>query len=454
MSVKNAVKKITQRRSTSGQVIHIKDASGKYCRLYDTGSHAKAIEGKKGLISNVYLYEDMGVNILFFDLEEGMGKNFLVNKTTECRHLTVTSKRTRDQMKKYLSHLVHVAPTSGVNIGTDPEVFITSKNGHILPAFTFLPAKGGGNPFWDGFQAEFTVQSGGCLAYLTDRVASTLQVLYKKARTVDPECRMTWKSVIDIPEPVMRAADFKHADLGCAPSQNVYEGTKQLDVGNPKAILYRSAGCHLHFGLQGKYTKEQMQKMVKALDAIVGVLSVHLFRGMEDKRRRKMYGRAGEYRFPKHGLEYRTLSSAMLAHPVCWHLLFDLARCALAQGENEVPLIWHVDEKSVRRAIDNLDLGLAADIIKENRSGLEAILDRRYGKWKRDKVMPLIDEGALSFFDGLEKMEDYWALNSGQSWTQHSGNPDGCVEHLNKSSEDAERYDEDMEEYDGDEDYY
>ena len=59
--------------------------------------------------------------------------------------------------------------------GSDPEIFAVDANGIVIPAWTFLPKKEEthglhSNPYWDGFQVEWTIQSDMCYSYSVDYV--------------------------------------------------------------------------------------------------------------------------------------------------------------------------------------------------------------------------------------------------------------------------------------------
>ena len=68
---------------------------------------------------------------------------------------------------------------------------------------------------------------------------------------------------------------------------------------------------------------------VKILDIVVGNTCVIMDRAPSQVERRKVYGRAGEYRLPAHGIEYRTLSNFWLRSYQLTHLVFSLARFAI-----------------------------------------------------------------------------------------------------------------------------
>ncbi len=193
---------------------------------------------------------------------------------------------------------------------------------------------------------------------------------------------------------------------------------------NPSALPFRFAGCHLHLGFKG-HDEELTKSIVKTIDAIWGVASVSLFRDMEDKRRRAFYGRAGEYRDPDHGIEYRTTSSAALAHPVLLHMAFDIARKAAYIAQNRLSSIWVAGEDEVVRCINEYDLSIADRILKRNESTLIGILEQVYPHSMVPKLHDMIVGGALrySHFKGLKNMAKAWRLNT--YWSSHASSG-GC----------------------------
>ena len=62
---------------------------------------------------------------------------------------------------------------------------------------------------------------------------------------------------------------------------------------------------HISIGWDN-FTQEQQLDMVKAMDATVGLESVLLD---NDTERKKLYGKAGCFRFREYGIEYRSLSN-------------------------------------------------------------------------------------------------------------------------------------------------
>ena len=91
--------------------------------------------------------------------------------------------------------------------------------------------------------------------------------------------------------------------FGCEPDLNVWERASNL-IPDANSSL-RTCGGHIHIGYDNP-TQQVSEQIVKAMDCILGLESLSLD---PDKRRRKMYGQAGAFRFKKYGVEYRTLSN-------------------------------------------------------------------------------------------------------------------------------------------------
>lgn len=334
--------------------------------------------------------------------------------------------------------------------GTDPEVFILDEHGQVIPAFNFLPAKdkpskhsGGGGCFWDGFQAEFTMAAQSCHAYAVDYIQFGLSELYRLARVHNPKAELTYKCVMDLTEEAIKKAGKKHMELGCDPSQNAYGPATHLTGLNPSDLAFRFAGFHIHLGRPG-LAQPIVERIVKALDAIVGVLSVSLFREMEDVRRRKFYGLAGEYRTPKHGIEWRALSSCAMCHPAVTHLLLDLSRQVAAMTILGLDRLWKHDEGEARQCVNDLDQDLAASILKRNKDLLEKMLVKVYGdkhpltrtgsgrgKGKVHKnALSLIFDGAKTWLP-VDQMAENWCLRGETKWANHSEAQNRCIYRLN-----------------------
>lgn len=280
-----------------------------------------------------------------------------------------------------------------MTIGSDPEMFVEDEKGVVIPAFQFLGSKSnpsktamgayGSKPlYWDGFQGEFETSVGTCLGWQTDSVQCGLKGLLIEARKFNPKAKISSKTVVEVPSEILQRAEEQHVQFGCMPSLNAYGMKGKL--ANGRDIPFRPAGGHIHFGINQYHNnakgfkEEEYIKMVKALDAIIGVACVSLFADYDNPKRRELYGLAGEYRLPPHGLEYRTLSNAWLIHPMIMNLVVDVARVALTVGFKDLLKYWKTTEEETIKCINTCDVKLAQEILKRNKQMFFQVLRAAY----------------------------------------------------------------------------
>jgi hypothetical protein len=240
-----------------------------------------------------------------------------------------------------------------------------------------------------------------CLAYQVDYIQ---QGLVRLQRALPTGAKLTLKNTFNIPFEQLAKDDPKYVAFGCNPSLNAYgDETPKVD---PISYPIRSAGGHLH--LSTSLRDEKLIQVVKNLDRILGVVSVSMFQYYDDPRRRALYGKAGEYRTPTHGLEYRVLSNAWLCHPAITHFVFELAR--LVMGQRVIPLeTWNITEDEARKCINDCDVGLAHQLLHRNMDTLEAMLwalpgiEYSMNNASMDKKQPILDAWKAVIFEGVDK---------------------------------------------------
>lgn len=314
--------------------------------------------------------------------------------------------------------------------GSDPELFVVGEHERPIAAFNFLPDKkdaaqtdhsyfGHGKLFWDGVQAEFTVPPGGCHSYVIDGFRAGMVTLLRHAKAVDPKAKLVPDCVMDVPDDMLQTGPERGIALGCKPSLNAY-GSSGADIAalDARGLKFRFAGCHVHLSSCAYYKidDKNIENVIKSIDRVAGVFSVGLLRGLEDARRRQYYGLAGEYRVPSYGLEYRTLSSAMLCHPSITHLLLDLVRAGAAMalgGQDE--LLSDIDDSDVQSCINNLDADLADKIIDSHSKVFLGLIEQINTNGKL--ALEMAHKGAKEFLDP-HKMKENWKLEN--DWLPHS----------------------------------
>lgn len=352
-----------------------------------------------------------------------------------------------DQLKSVLGKSYSVLLSRGdlITMGSDPEIFVTTPDGTVIPAWEYLPRQADHQPkarhsnfadaaaFYDGVQAEFTTVPTCCLSYHIDSIRTGIKKVLDAARVKFPDCKLSIAPVVTVPESILATADETYVMLGCAPSENVYPDVEPIYVENPRKLELRFAGCHIHLGQ--KIPLSQLAPVVKSLDAIVGVAITATLDGLDDARRRQYYGRAGEIRQPPHGIEYRTLPSTTLVHPAVTHLAFDLARQTLWAAERGYTSLWECSEAEAREAIDSSNYKLARRIVRRNLSYLRSILMAIYSQSSDDPARPttmairLMLEGARNLVPIDPELN--WRLKG--EWINHSESENASMINLSRT---------------------
>lgn len=151
-------------------------------------------------------------------------------------------------------------------------------------------------------------------------------------------------------------ADPYASVLGCAPSHTIYGTTPTPDV-YPDNKRY--GGVHLNIEVD-KYDAP-VEDMVLALDYTVGLHSVLNWEcdyHAELRDRRRVYGRAGEYRVKSFGFEYRPLPNCIQTSGA---ELWSLVNQALCLDATTLYPVAH----TVQEAINNSDADLARTILED-----------------------------------------------------------------------------------------
>lgn len=330
-------------------------------------------------------------------------------------------------------------------IGTDPEIFVVDKDGMNIPAWKFLPDKKTplkhtyGTAYWDGFQAEYTTLAGAsCLAFFHDYVREGLLAIQKAAQSFDKTAKLSIASVMEVDPEVLAKAENHHVEFGCMPSKNAWGLSGR--VVDARQLPIRFAGGHIHFGLYNALgtnsyvfddkahkanrdklhgDEELQRRVIWSLDAILGVACVSLFEKWDHPARREFYGLPGEYRLPPHGLEYRTLSNAWLAHPVISNAVYEVGRRAFALGWFGKQGMWKAAEGEVLDCILRSDVEVARAILKRNEK-----LFKRLMALRLPNVDTLFDMFMRDMSEVIQDPTDIaknWALRSNDpGWITHN----------------------------------
>lgn len=281
---------------------------------------------------------------------------------------------------------------NSVNMGADPEFFFAKGKAGVIGSEAILPkdglVTGGGKIVIDGVQAELNPVPSTCRESLAHSIRSCFITLQSTLAAKDKDVKVDFSRSILISPEEMAKLKKANQQLGCAPSLNVFKsktGIKLSEVDGTKH-LQRSAGGHVHMSAgsgAGTVLQNMIQwnhrELVQMLDLIVGNTCVLLDRDPSNKERRKLYGRAGEYRLPMYktsgasipGLEYRTLSNFWLQSYPLMSLVFGLTRITMELMSDPVNgrLFYEEFTKAVpyakvRHAINYNNVKLAEEIYR------------------------------------------------------------------------------------------
>lgn len=335
--------------------------------------------------------------------------------------------------------LVHNAMKVNDHTGTDPEIFVV--HGKIrktlFPAFKFLPEQSKATPlakyttygyergpkatvYRDGFAAEMGIAHTHCHAYLVDHIQEGLVLVRDAAKKADPTAELTIRGTFPITKLAMSSGTDEQIALGCNPSFNAYGDIPQLPV-DARKFGIRFAGGHVHFGGLGNFKEKNIVDMVKACDVLAGIPGVAIFADLDNAARRQFYGRAGEYRRPKHGLEYRVLSNAWLASPGIAHLMLNLTRIGTKIGAAGYLKHFNIEESRVRDIINNCDVAEARKWLSDKHELFYRLLydDGAMGNVKAFKK--IVEGGVVNIFPDFEDIAKNWKLDNPNGWMTHSG---------------------------------
>jgi hypothetical protein len=268
----------------------------------------------------------------------------------------------------------------------------------------------------DGFAAEFSPAPVQCHEYVVGNIYTTLKGMLTylnskltKAEFTEAPYTISDKSFIEMTPELLASGTDKQVSLGCDTSENIW-GHTPFTSDEPRKFPFRMAGGHIHLGKveNAKWFHQRAERIIKAMDVFCAVPSVALLAGIDDPRRREFYGRAGEFRFQKHGLEYRVLSNAWLRNPGLTHLVLNLARGAFRFGTMDWESMFKFDPELIRHIINDNDVPAARKFVEENAKLLIWMLNKDNGHGVGAKGLSIIHGGARKYFKDSLSIEKSW----------------------------------------------
>ena len=148
--------------------------------------------------------------------------------------------------------------------------------------------------------------------------------------------------------------------FGCEPDYNVWERSVNQ---KPKAENenLRSSGFHVHVGYD-EPENEKTEKCIKAMDLFLSVPSILI---EPDNERRKLYGKAGAFRFKPYGFEHRVLSGFFASSDDLKAWVFNNTEKAIEAVNNGLSDEIESVSAQIQMAINKADVKIAGNLIRQ-----------------------------------------------------------------------------------------
>jgi len=164
------------------------------------------------------------------------------------------------------------------------------------------------------------------------------------------------------------SARFKEEDLqskaaqhmGCSTSYNAWTFTESMVERDD--VTLRTTGMHIHVGYENPHPDYSIE-LVRAMDIFLGVPSILLDPDIE---RRKMYGKAGDYRIKNYGVEYRSLGGFFLSSDELLKWCYESTMKAI-EFVNSGSMENITDPDRIQECINTCNKDLANEIIEDYR---------------------------------------------------------------------------------------
>lgn len=246
-----------------------------------------------------------------------------------------------------------------ITIGADPEFFITTNDGKILPIIGLLGGTKDEPIKVDGSREGFAVQEDNVMAEYnipptTD--AYTFAAYVQEGRNHAMRAIRTRRKGVDVSTQCSHELPHKllqHPQaqtFGCSPDFDAYQQGRPLPRISPRALAtdngaWRFAGGHVHLGYSKDTFGWEPPPFVLAAfcDVFLGIPA--LAYGMDNQgERRKHYGTPGRYRPTKYGIEYRTLGNGWTMserHSASVGMMAQRLAQEFAKGEDRIRQLYN-----------------------------------------------------------------------------------------------------------------
>lgn len=148
--------------------------------------------------------------------------------------------------------------------------------------------------------------------------------------------------------------------VGCKPNFDAWARAMNTPVDFDSGL--RTGSFHIHIGSEKLADNKAKEQAIRTLDLILGCSSVIFDKDITVRKRRKIYGRAGEFRPTEYGIEYRVLGNWPLTKRILVYLIGDLVSYSMDR-------LWDFEfsdqlRDKIKEAINDCSVPAAKDILK------------------------------------------------------------------------------------------
>lgn len=254
-------------------------------------------------------------------------------------------------------------------IGTDFEMFVVNTTGKFVSAIPYIdgtksepqPVSAQGHFIQhDGVLAEFNcppldIESG-------EEMWKNIQFVMEEGQKRLPE-NLSIKCCTNGAFEDDELTDAEARIAGCSASYQAWDNANIAPKPDFGVINDRCAGLHWHFTWPGCELDDAM-RLIRLLD---GYLAVPFLFIDEDRKRRLLYGRLGDFRFKNYGdvngIEYRVLSNVMLKNRETFDWGWSQIKKALEEYNKGTDFLPYKDR--FEQAVNHYDLDQAEQICDE-----------------------------------------------------------------------------------------
>lgn len=250
-------------------------------------------------------------------------------------------------------------------IGADPEIFVADQSGLRSIIGTIGGTKENPRPLMelgDGFAVqednvalEFNIPASRSRADFIHNILTAREFLNS---LVQDSFGLHLVNTSAAEFPAEELTHPKALEFGCDPDFNAWTRRKNPRPKADSAAL-RSCGGHVHIGYQFK-DKDQALEAIRGMDLMLGVPSILMDRG---ELRKKLYGKAGAFRYKPYGVEYRTLSNFWVFDEKLIGWVYDNTAKVLNAVQSGDSFLQYADV--ITSCINNNDKDLAAKLVQQ-----------------------------------------------------------------------------------------